>query len=97
MTCLCNVAATEVEKAKSTKFKISVSDNLSISVIWIRALLMFIVAVQWLKADGCHVGPRWNMGVSAPSACSVGVPSLHKKSQVNSQLSQLSSQQTEPT
>lgn len=27
MTCLCNVAATEVEKARSTQFKISVSDN----------------------------------------------------------------------
>ena len=58
MTCLCNVAVTEVEKAKSTKFKISVSANLSTLVIWIRALLIFSVAVQWLKADGAVLAPR---------------------------------------
>lgn len=83
MTCLCNVAVTEVEKAKSTKFKISDSDNLSISVIWIRALLIFSVAVQWLKADGCRIGPTWTRGVTAPGTRSVGVPSVSKKNQVN--------------
>lgn len=58
MTCLCNVVATEVEKAKTTKCKISVSDNLSVLVIWIKALLTFSVVVQWLKAGGCRVGPE---------------------------------------
>ena len=83
MTCLCNVAATEVEKAKSTKFKISVSDNLSILIIWIRLLLIFSVAAQCLKGDGCRSGPEWNMGVAAASTRSVGVPSVRKRSQVN--------------
>lgn len=33
MACLCKVAATEVEKAKSIKFKIFVSDNLRVFII----------------------------------------------------------------
>lgn len=50
-------------RSRKGKFKISVSDNLSILVTGMRASLIFSAAVHWLTADACCVGPEWTMGV----------------------------------
>lgn len=66
---LCNVAATEIKKRKSTKFRISVSDNLIILVIWIWTLLILGIAEQQLKAGGCCLGPEQAIRATALSGC----------------------------
>lgn len=52
-------------------------------IFWLKASLTSDVAVQWLKADMCYVGPKWTVWVTVQNACSMGVLFVCKKSQVS--------------